>query len=194
MSYLTQAAVVLGAYVVGSIPTGYMLAYFGGISDIRTHGSGNIGATNVARILGFHYFVPVFVIDATKAAVYLMVLQAYGCNESLLLTTALALVLGNSYSLFLRLTGGKGIATTAGILCILNPCLALLLACLWISTVAFIRTVGIASVITCAGLVASGLYFFSSDAPLAATFVCIGAWGIWRHADNIKRYLNTPID
>ena len=194
MSYLNIAAVVVGAYVVGSIPTGYMLAYVGGIKDIRNHGSGNIGATNVARILGFQYFVPVLVIDATKAALYLMAIKSYGCSESLVLTSALALLAGNSYSLFLQLTGGKGIATTAGILCVLNPCLALLLACLWISIVAFTRTVGIASAITCAGLVVSGLYFFSSDVPLAVTFICIGAWGIWRHADNIKRYLNAPID
>lgn len=194
MSYLAVAAIVLGAYVVGSIPTGYILAYFGGIKDIRNHGSGNIGATNVARILGFHYFVPVFIIDATKAALYLIAIKANGCNESLLLTSAVALLAGNSYSLFLQWTGGKGFATTIGILCVLKPCLALLLACLWISIVAFTRTVGIASATTCAGLVVSSLYFLSSDVCLSLTFICIGTWGIWRHSDNIKRYLRLPID
>ena len=194
MSYLTQLALIVAAYIVGSIPTGYVLAYFSGIRDIRNHGSGNIGATNVARILGFHYFVPVFVMDASKAALYLMAAKGYGCDEALVLTSALALLAGNSYSLFLQLTGGKGFATTTGILFVLKPGLALLLACLWMSTVAFTRTVGIASATTCAGLVVSGLYFFSSDVYLSLTFVCIGAWGIWRHVDNIKRYLRLPID
>jgi glycerol-3-phosphate acyltransferase PlsY len=186
---------VMGAYGIGAIPTGYWVAYWGGIKDIRNHGSGNIGATNVARILGIHYFIPVFLLDAAKAAAYLMLLTAYCYNESLILASAVALVIGNSYSFFLHFTGGKGFATTAGIVWTLKPWLALLLFGIWTFMALLTRTVGIASAITCLGLAISGMVCHDY---LSLTFIGMGLWGIWRHVDNIKRYCRTilqlPID
>lgn len=194
MSYLVQASLIIGAYVVGSIPTGYLFAYTAGIKDIRQHGSGNIGATNVARILGLHYWLPVFFIDAAKAALYLILVKTYGYHEPLILICALALLAGNLHSLFLQFTGGKGVATIAGILCVLKPYLALLLASVWAAAIALTRTVGVASATACAALMVTSFYFFNADLCLCLTLLCMGAWGIWRHADNIKRYLNAPID
>lgn len=188
MFYLGWAAVLIGAYGIGSIPTGYLVAYCGGIKDIRNHGSGNIGATNVARILGAPYFIPVFIIDATKASLYLMAVRACGYHESMLLACACSLLVGNSYSLFLRFTGGKGFATATGIMCVLEPWLAFALFGVWTITLVLTRTVGIASVITCLGLVIAGLYCFPCHTCPSATFIAIGLWGVWRHADNIKRY------
>lgn len=180
--------------MVGSIPTGYLFAYAGGINDIRRHGSGNIGATNVARILGAHYFAPVFVIDALKALLYLQLAASYGASEPILLSCALALLAGNGYSLFLHFTGGKGFATITGIIWFFKPFLTILLFCLWVTTFMVVRTVGIASATTCLGLVVSGVYLMPTQASLASTLVVMGLWGIWRHLDNIKRFLQLPID
>ncbi|MCC7415047.1 MAG: glycerol-3-phosphate acyltransferase [Epsilonproteobacteria bacterium] len=185
---------LLGAYIVGSIPTGYLFAYAGGIHDIRRHGSGNIGATNVARILGAHYFVPVFVIDALKALLYLRMAAWYGASEPVLLGCAITVLVGNGYSLFLHFTGGKGFATVMGIMWFFKPCLTILLFCLWITTFMLVRTVGIASATTCLGLVVSGVYLLSTQTSIASAFVVMGLWGIWRHLDNIKRFLQLPID
>lgn len=185
---------LLGAYIVGSIPTGYLFAYAGGIHDIRRHGSGNIGATNVARILGAHYFVPVFVIDALKALLYLRMAAWYGASEPVLLGCAITVLVGNGYSLFLHFTGGKGFATVTGIMWFFKPCLTILLFCLWITTFMLVRTVGIASATTYLGLVVSGVYLLSTQTSIASAFVVMGLWGIWRHLDNIKRFLQLPID
>jgi glycerol-3-phosphate acyltransferase PlsY len=113
-------------YCIGAIPTGYLFAkYFFGV-DITTQGSGNIGATNVARVFGnIRYFFLIFLIDATKAGLYLFLMQSFlrirGLSTSWLLVMAVMLLLGNSYSCFLKGRGGKGVATLIGILLAIAP-------------------------------------------------------------------------
>ncbi|CAN5814582.1 hypothetical protein BH23PLA1_BH23PLA1_17170 [soil metagenome] len=125
---LSTLAVAL-AYLIGSIPFGYLTAYWVKGVDIRTLGSGNVGATNVGRILGFKFFLLVFVFDVLKGLLPtlgfpLAVESIAGAGNSppeLPVLIALATILGHNFSVFLRFQGGKGVATSLGALLALDP-------------------------------------------------------------------------
>ncbi len=178
----------VGAYIIGSIPVGYIVARIAGLDDIREYGSGNIGATNVARTLGARYFIPVFALDFLKAYATVAVTAAYFPQLPFFYATAFSYLIGNRYSVFLHGTGGKGVAATVGILTAYNPPLVLLTFASWALIFAKTRTVGIASVggaviaPVCAllmGLPWHGVLFVTS----------ISVWIIFRHSENIKNYL-----
>lgn len=178
---------LLIAYLIGAIPTGYLIARLQGIADIRQHGSGNIGATNVARLLGVKYFFLIFALDALKASVYLFCLASAVSYQECLLAAA-ALLIGNGYSIFLRGTGGKGVATSAGILAVLYPTLVGILLIGWLLLVALTRTVGISSaaMLALAPLIAWNCVFDSNGIFL---IIFMSAWGLWMHRKNIAVYL-----
>src|SRR5262245_60353179 len=118
---INLALTALGAYLVGSIPFGLIIGWLVAGKDVRQWGSGNIGATNVGRMLGFRWFIVVFLLDALKAVVPVLVAAAIqrtlgGSKAALYLpeTAALAAVLGHMFPLWLGFKGGKGVATSAG--------------------------------------------------------------------------------
>lgn len=177
----------IGAYLIGSIPVAYIVARLAGIEDISKHGSGNVGATNTARTLGVHYFLPVFALDFAKAYGTVALVMHYFSSPLFLYATSLAYLVGNGYSLFLAGKGGKGVAATVGILSFYNPILTLCTFALWATTAVLTRTVGIASVVgalaapVCAcilGLPWHGILFISA----------ISTWIIVRHYENMKNY------
>lgn len=137
--------IVIGGYLVGSIPTGYMIAKWAGVQDIRNHGSGNIGATNVGRSLGKTFFALVFSIDAGKAYAYMSAVSWYA--PEILAIAGIALVLGNVYSLFLGGKGGKGVATSVGVIAFLMPYCLPVMFCIFILIALWTQTVGVASVV-----------------------------------------------
>lgn len=174
---------ICGAYIVGSIPLGYMLGRMHGIDDIRRYGSGAIGATNIGRILGLKYFFLILVLDALKAYTYLSICSAYDISRFDLFLCAWALLVGNSYSIFLGGSGGKGVATTIGIMLALNP-LVWTAACItWIIAFMMTRMVGIASVI--AALLVPLYAFILTDMYGFLFMVMMAIWVIWRHRSNI---------
>src|SRR3989442_325060 len=157
LGYLLTAVV---AYLLGSIPTGYLVAQARGI-DIRTVGSGNIGATNVFRSLGTPAGVVVLLADALKGwlavvVVARLVYSAFGWafdpqgQEWLAICAGLAAILGHNYTCWLHFKGGKGIATTAGVVLALVPWGLLIILGIWIGAFAVTRYVSLASI--CAAL------------------------------------------
>ena len=193
VSYVT---VVIVAYLLGSIPTGYLVARAKGV-DIRTVGSGNIGATNVFRILGKPAGIFVLVFDGLKGfagCAWLVdaVIQAFpaGPEETEYLRIAgLAVILGHNYPCWLNFKGGKGIATSAGVLAALVPWALLIILSLWIIVLALTRYVSLAS------LAASFALPFASwltghSLLLIIVTGCMGALAIYKHRANIKRLLN----
>lgn len=174
---------LLGAYFVGSIPTGYMIASYFYSCDIRQYGSGNIGATNIARVLGKIYFFPVLLIDAAKAYGYLKWLLIYDKPEELVLCAAFGLMLGNTISFFLRGTGGKGIATFLGILAALAPPLFFFSCIIWIIAFLSIRIAGIASAISVLSVSFTALYL---PYNLAISIAYMGLWCLYKHKKNIQ--------
>jgi glycerol-3-phosphate acyltransferase PlsY len=180
---------VIGAYLVGSIPTGYLIAQWAGIADIRKHGSGNIGATNVARALGVHFFFIVFFIDAIKAFTYVRYMQSITPDVSMHYLIAVALLLGNIFSLFLGFRGGKGVATSVGIGAALMPALFGYVLIIWLAMLAITKTVGIASVVGGIALPILASYSYGLAHMYALLSITIAVTLLITHRENLARFL-----
>lgn len=185
---MSNGICLIGAYLVGSIPTGYLVARSAGISDIRNHGSGNIGATNVARALGVHFFFIVFFIDALKAFTYLRCMQSITHDLSAHYLFAVALLFGNIFSCFLGFRGGKGVATSVGICAALMPTLCWYAFGIWIFVLAVIKTVGIASVIGAVALPLLACYYYGIAHAHAHLGITIAAILLITHRENLTRF------
>jgi glycerol-3-phosphate acyltransferase PlsY len=191
MDTVTTLLIALGAFLLGSIPTGYLVARAKGV-DIRQHGSGNIGATNVFRTLGKPLGIFVFLVDALKgfAAVWLAAQFSDGSDWAGIVA-AVAVIAGHNYTPWLGFKGGKGIATSAGVLLALMPWAVLAIAVVWVLVFKISRYVSLASICAAAALpVAVGLLWFSGcggNGPLLAFSLAISALAIWRHRTNIQR-------
>jgi glycerol-3-phosphate acyltransferase PlsY len=186
------------SYLIGSFPAGYLAGRIAGI-DIRTVGSGNVGATNVLRSLGKRFGYPVFVIDFAKglSAVLLsqLVAKNAGSNEnSVELAATLAgicAVLGHTFPLWLKFRGGKGVATSIGALFALMPAAAAIMCIVWIGTFEITRYVSLASVIAAVTLpVSVAIMFFLKhlNTPVLLYFsLCLAAVVVIRHRPNLSR-------
>lgn len=150
---LTLAAIVFGSYLLGSIPAGYLAGRSAGI-DIRTKGSGNIGATNVTRVLGKRYGYPVFAVDFLKglAAVCLSIFitqraqSGWISSELSGIIGGVSCVIGHAFPVWLGFKGGKGVATSAGVVFRLMPVAALIGAAIWVVTFWLTRYASVASI------------------------------------------------
>lgn len=181
------------AFLLGSVPTGYLVARARGV-DIRRHGSGNIGATNVFRTLGKPLGVLVFFLDALKgfAAVWLA-LRFGGMSPWPAIFAAVAAIAGHNYTPWLGFKGGKGIATSAGVLVALMPWAVLAIAAVWFAVFFATRYVSLASICAAAALpvAVGGLWVggCGGNAPLLGFSALIAALAIWRHRSNIERLM-----
>ena len=189
----------LVAYFLGSIPTGYLVGKARGI-DIRTVGSGNIGATNVLRVLGKPAGIFVLLVDAAKGFVacqfagvlVLRLLAGPNANvdrELLRITGAFFAILGHNYTCWLKFKGGKGIATSAGaVLALLPKAFGVSLAS-WVIVFAATRYVSVAS-ITAAFLLPFAAWFFGRNTRMIVVAAIIGVLAIYKHRSNIQRLLD----
>lgn len=169
---------VLFAYLVGAIPTGFLICRLYGIIDIRRLGSGNIGATNVSRVLGTPFFFIVLLCDAFKAWAVMMVAQIYGIQLEWIMA---ALLIGNCFSPFLKGNGGKGVATFFGIVIALSGSLAGIFAVIWSGVFLIIKKPFIASLAaTFIVLLYAWTYSFFAI-PFTAIFTLL----LFRHKNNI---------
>lgn len=188
---------VLGGYLLGSIPTGFLVGKAQGI-DVRTVGSGNIGATNVSRSLGKAAGILVLLADALKGWLAVAVLAKLisgwlGGSEdqqtqALSMLAGLAAVLGHDYTCWLYFKGGKGIATSAGVLLALVPWSLLIIASVWAIVFALTRYVSLSSI---AASLALPFAVWLTDEAKTMIVVTAGmsALAIYKHKANIKRLL-----
>ena len=190
---------VLIAYLLGSIPTGFLVAKARGV-DIRTVGSGNIGATNVFRILGKAAGIFVLLVDAAKGwlAVYVVARLVAGwfypdagssAREWFALCAGVAAILGHNYTCWLHFKGGKGIATSAGVLVALVPVPLLIILAIWIIVFALSRYVSLASILAAFTLPFAAWAFGESWTIIFVT-AALAALAIYKHKANIQRLLN----
>lgn len=188
--------IAVGSYLIGSIPFGYLAGRICGV-DIRTKGSGNIGATNALRVLGKKWGYAVFLLDFLKA--WLPVKLALGWGIALMVHPAsapgalagLCALLGHSFPVWLGFKGGKGIASSAGVMVGLFS-LAVFLVCLgmWLLLFTVTRYVSIASIVAAISLpVAVGILVLLHRADWLGFTVSVvmAALAIWRHRSNIVR-------
>jgi acyl phosphate:glycerol-3-phosphate acyltransferase len=198
MVFVVIAAALFGAYVVGSVPTGYWFAKYYFNVDVRKFGSGNTGATNVARVLGHvKYFFLIFFIDAGKALLTLWLMRFYAVQAvgqawqlPLLCLTATMLLIGNGYSIFLRGRGGKSVATLIGCVTFLFPWIVIaVMLTVWGVVFGLDRRVFVASI--SASLAATTGYWcccVGQHGVLLGVFLTLATvWLVWRHTSNIKQ-------
>ena len=180
---------VLFAYLLGSVPSGVVVARVMGGADPRSGGSGNIGATNVLRTLGKKAAVATLAGDFLKGIVPVLIARALIPEGSFFLyLTAMAAILGHDFSFLLAFKGGKGVATTIGAVTVLSPLVALLLVATWISVVVVTR-LSSAGALTAAAMSPIFALFVVKDGRFALFCVAAAALLIYQHRVNIKKLL-----
>jgi glycerol-3-phosphate acyltransferase PlsY len=182
--------------LVGSIPTGYLLGRARGL-DIREHGSGNIGATNVWRVLGRNWGLLAFACDFLKGFLPLFLVRVFffapatsWVVQLLLVAGGVAAILGHNYTPWLGFKGGKGIATSAGVFAALLPPVLAVAFSLWLVTVLVTRTVSIGSLLAAAVLPLAAAWFYPGQWLYLGFAAFAGGLAVWRHRSNIKRLLD----
>ena len=192
------AGVALLAYLLGSLPTGYIAGRLVGV-DIRKVGSGNVGATNVTRALGKRFGYPVFLVDFAKglAAVMLAVIMAKAAQSSAQFVDlcaaigAICSLMGHSYSIWLGFSGGKGVATLMGALFGINWITALIVCVVWVVVFEATRYVSLASIAAAVALpIALAIMLFLKELPTPIPLYfsfCLGAIVVVRHRSNLSR-------
>ena len=194
------ALLIVGAYVVGATPFGFLMGKSRGL-DIRNHGSGNIGATNVFRIVGKKEGVFVFLLDVLKGLGPVLlgrhlaggILEGEGGDSLSIVSVliALATIIGHNHTFWLGFKGGKGVATSAGALVALMPWPVLVSVVVWVAFFFTSRYVSVASIAAAISvpisLVVQGFINGSFDLPLLILGIVVAVLGVWRHRVNIAR-------
>ncbi|CUV66449.1 Glycerol-3-phosphate acyltransferase [Sulfurovum sp. enrichment culture clone C5] len=183
------------AYLVGGIPFGYILAKkFAGV-DVKNAGSGNIGATNVLRVvketnpnLAKKLGIATLALDAMKGAIIVLIAKVLGLDINVLWTIAVLSVLGHCFSPYLNFEGGKGVATAVGVLFVLLPLPTLVAVVVWFISAKGLKISSLSSLIALIALIVAS-YVLSPDIAHAPLWII--AWIIfYKHIPNIKRIIN----
>lgn len=182
-----EILVILGAYLLGSIPFGLLISRIWKV-DIRTQGSGNIGATNVLRVIGPIPALIVFILDAAKGAAPVFAAAPITQNHWFIIGAGVAAMLGHSFPLFLKFKGGRGVATGVGVLLGIAPLISLSALLTFGFLLALTRYVSISSMLT--SILVGGAFLILKQ-PLPYTIVVwLGVTLILiRHVPNIKRLI-----
>ncbi|MEM9273844.1 MAG: glycerol-3-phosphate 1-O-acyltransferase PlsY [Cyanobacteria bacterium P01_F01_bin.143] len=206
ISIVISLLLVAIAYLLGSIPTGYILGKSLAGIDIREHGSGSTGATNVLRTIGKKSAIAVLLIDMLKGAIAVLLVKLIYLYAPLYITpallpanwelwelwlivaTALAAIFGHSKSVWLNFTGGKSVATSLGVVFVMNPILALGTLAAFGVTIAISRIVSLSSIV---GAITLNLLaiFVDGSVPYIIFAALAGGYVIFRHRSNIQRLL-----
>ena len=185
-------SVVLGAYLIGSIPTGYIIVKLATGQDIRTIGSGSTGATNVKRVMGKKWFFITLLLDAFKGAFPVILAKIFTSTFTdiglLPVLAAVAVILGHSKSIFLKFTGGKSVASGVGTILALNWMVGLIIAAIWGIITYTSKYVSLGSIIA---LAISPVLMYLFKQPIAYIVYCaLGAvYIIYLHRSNIQRLI-----
>jgi glycerol-3-phosphate acyltransferase PlsY len=184
---LLKVVVCVFAYLMGSIPTAYWYAkYFYGI-DIRQHGSGNVGATNSLRVLGKKAGIIVLIFDLLKGLLPVLIARSLGFSEEQTFLIGIVCILGHIWSVFANFKGGKGIATSLGVILAVSPAGAGISLAVFVAIVYFTKYVSLASML--AGLAFVFYYLFFNFEQTNMSLIAFGLFMllVFTHRENIKR-------
>jgi glycerol-3-phosphate acyltransferase PlsY len=188
---VSLAIALILAYLLGSIPTSYLAGRLGAGIDLREHGSRNLGATNVWRVLGPRYAVPVGLFDVAKGTVAAVALGQLGGTQGWMpLATGGAAVLGHVFPVFLSFRGGKGVATGAGMLLGLAPMAVLAAAAAW-GAVLYLTGYVSAGSLTAAVVFPVVSWLLNPDDHYAlGAGIVLGVFVFYTHRANVRRLLD----
>lgn len=183
--------VALGiAYLVGAIPMSWLVARLAGGIDLRTVGSGNLGATNLYRVLGWRYAVPAGAFDIAKGALPTIVLpRLIGPEAWLPLAVGGAAVVGHVFSVFVRFRGGKGVATAAGVVLALAPLPLLISFVIWVTVLKASGYVSLASMLGAVSFPVSAALLGTANPYVVPVGVALAVLILLTHRANIGRLL-----
>ncbi|MEX1200113.1 MAG: glycerol-3-phosphate 1-O-acyltransferase PlsY [Methylophaga sp.] len=182
-------AVLLGAYLIGSLSSAVVLCKVAGLPDPRTQGSGNPGATNVLRFGGKKLAATVLIIDVLKGVIPVVIGRLLGLDQVLLAAIALLAFLGHLYPVFFQFKGGKGVATALGAFLALSPLLALAGLLTWLVVFIISRISSLSAI--CAALLTPVYSLWLIDSVAARWLILIiSLLLVWRHRSNIQRLLS----
>lgn len=180
---------LLASYLLGAVPTSYLVSRIFAKIDLRQHGSGNLGATNLYRVLGWKYAVPVAVFDIAKGAIPVLVFAPRASSVPLFaLACGAAAIAGHVFSVFVGFKGGKGVATAAGVMLGLTPLSLGIAAVVWAVLVRLTGYVSLGSIVAAAVLPVA-VYFLEGPVQpeVLWTTIAIAAGVILLHRRNIER-------
>jgi glycerol-3-phosphate acyltransferase PlsY len=182
-----EISFIIFSYLLGSIPFGYLIYYFTEGQDIRTLGSGNIGATNVLRSKGKPAALLTLALDILKGAVPVIYGSAHFDLPWLVLLGALAMLLGHVFPVFLKFQGGKGVASLVGVFLIFYFPALLVFAAVFLLTLQLTRYVSLASLLATTGLFFCILFTQVAESAIVVFFMLLLI--VFRHRANIRRLL-----
>jgi acyl phosphate:glycerol-3-phosphate acyltransferase len=182
-----EFVLILFGYLLGSIPTGYIVGSLAGV-DVQEAGSGNIGATNVARVVGKGQGLLTLVADIAKGFIPVFVSVKLGLSAEALAFVGMAAFLGHLYPLFLKFRGGKGVATALGVFLGIAPMVSLILIVIFTAVVLGTRLVSLSAMVAVVAAPVA-LWLFSYPRILIGMSALLGIMIIVRHRANIQRLL-----
>lgn len=185
-SYIIISAVLLGGYLLGSVPFGLVLTKLAGLGDIREIGSGNIGATNVLRTGNKFLALMTLVLDIGKGAAAVIITEQF--YPGLGLFAGGGAFLGHLYSIFLKFTGGKGVATFLGIMIAVSPITGLACCLTWLASTLIFRISSLSALFAALLSPLYGFYFSDLNLAILAGILCILI--LLKHKENISRLLD----
>lgn len=182
-------AFIAAAYLIGAIPTSYLIGRLARGIDLREHGSGNLGATNAFRVLGWRLAVPVLLVDVLKGWLPVFVfMRLDGVAAEAALAVGAAAIIGHVFSIYVGFKGGKGVATGAGVFLALAPLAALAGFAVWVTLVLTTRIVSLASILA-APVVPIVVYLTHGVDAVFWLALAIALFIIYAHRSNIRRLL-----
>ncbi|MBM4188180.1 MAG: glycerol-3-phosphate 1-O-acyltransferase PlsY [Gemmatimonadetes bacterium] len=187
---MTAAMWLIVSYLLGSIPTSYLVGRLAKGIDLRQVGSKNLGATNLYRSLGWRYAIPVGLFDLAKGAIPVWVFgPRAGDGPWWPLALGVAAVVGHVFSVFVGFKGGKGVATTAGVVLGVAPWATLVALGLWAVVVRLTGYVSLGSIVAAAALPPAAFLLDPGSRPVVAALVAMAVFVIAMHRANIGRLL-----
>ncbi|MGH7739747.1 MAG: glycerol-3-phosphate 1-O-acyltransferase PlsY [bacterium] len=186
---MNRELLFLASYLIGSIPTGYWLVWLVKKTDVRRHGSGNIGMTNVWRVAGAPWGLLTLLLDIAKGVLVVWLSRHFFPQQVWIpLEAAFAVLVGNVFTVFLKFKGGKGIGVSVGVFFSLLPLESALGAAAFAAAVGFTRMISAGSLCAVTIMTATA-FFFEGFCPTACFALLAGILVWWTHRENIKRIL-----
>ncbi len=174
---------IIVAYLIGNLSPSYLLGKIAKNIDIREHGSGNAGATNVLRVMGKKFAALTFIVDALKGVLAVVVVRHF-FGEDYAMVAGIFVVVGHNWPIILKFKGGKGVATSIGLILVIHPFYGLMAMLIGVLTLLKSKIVSLGSMV---GMVSFAVLVLIFSRDYAFFAIVLATMGIYRHKENIRR-------